>query len=112
MPEQSKRYNIVSVPLLNLYVATDKQQRLRLSADIVKMYELAAGNRVELGFVADERAICLRQASGGNLEAANVDQRGYISARRFFAKSQIPAAAGRYVFEAEQDGWLIFVRAE
>lgn len=105
----NKRYNIVSIPLVRLYVATDAQRRLRLSADIIRMYRLDAGNRVELGYDADERVIAIRLArNSADPTAANVDQRGYISARRFYEKSQIAAEARRYSFVAEQDGWLVF----
>lgn len=106
---QSKRYNIVSIPLVRLYVATDAQRRLRLSADIIRIYRLDAGNRVELGYDAGERVIALRLShNSADPTAANVDQRGYISARRFYEKSQISAEAKRYSFVAEQDGWLVF----
>lgn len=105
------RFNIEEVPLVNLYVATDAQRRLRLSADIVKMYGLDAGNRVSLGYDVVERAIALRVANNKfDPTAANVDKRGYISASRFFKRTQLTAERGRYVFEAEQDGWLVFVR--
>lgn len=104
-----KRYNIVSVPLVRLYVATDAQRRLRLSSDIIRMYDLDAGNRVELGYDPVERVIGIRLArNSADPTAANVDKRGYISARRFYEKSQISAEGRRYSFTAEQDGWLVF----
>lgn len=107
-----KRFNIEAIPLLNLYVATDKQRRLRLSADIVEMFKLGAGNRVALGYDSDERAIAIRHAETVDPTAANVDKRGYISAARFFEKARLEPEARRYVFEAEQDGWLVFIAEE
>ncbi|MCU6709328.1 hypothetical protein M6D81_11480 [Paenibacillus sp. J5C_2022] len=106
----SKRFNIDAIPLVTLYVATDKHKRLRLSADFVKLYGLDAGNRVALGYDSNARAIALRQsASSSDPTAANVDKRGYISASRFYNKTKLTAERGRFVFAAEQDGWLVFV---
>lgn len=110
---QTKRFNIETVPLVNLYVATDAQRRLRLSADIIDMFGLHNGNRVVLGYDADEKAIALRLAeNSADPTAANIDKRGYISASRFYAKSQIAAEPRRYRFEAKQDEWLVFVAAD
>lgn len=104
------RYNIEPIPLLRLFVATDAHRRLRLSADIVRMYELDAGNRVVLGYDAAARAIAIRRAESANdPTAANVDKRGYISARRFYDKTQLTPEARRFAFDAEQDGWLVFI---
>jgi hypothetical protein len=104
------QFNIEKIPLVSLYIATDAQKRLRLSADIVKMYGLDAGNRVALGFDATKRAIAVRQAANAaDPTAANVDKRGYISASRFYNRAKLEARPGKYVFAAEQDGWLVFV---
>lgn len=106
----SKRYNIEAIPLLRLFVATDSQRRIRLSADIVRMYELDAGNRVVLGYDAAAKAIAIKRAeSSSDPTAANVDKVGYISARRFFEKTQLPAEPRRFAFDTEQDGWLVFI---
>jgi hypothetical protein len=106
----SKRFLIETIPLVNLYVATDKQKRIRLSADIVEMYKLNEGNRVILGYDATERAIALRLAeSKADPTAANIDKRGYISASRFYSKARLEPESLRYAFEAEQDGWLVFI---
>lgn len=105
-----RRYNIEPIPLLRLFVATDAHRRLRLSADIVRMYELDAGNRVVLGYDATAQAIAIRRAESANdPTAANVDKRGYISARRFYDKTQLEPVARRYGFVTEQDGWLVFI---
>lgn len=116
----NKRYNIEAIPLVSLYVATDKQRRLRLSADIIDLYRLNEGasngappKRVILGYDATERAIALKLAeNSADPTAANIDKRGYISARRFYAKARLEAEARRYVFAAEQDGWLVFIAEE
>lgn len=107
-----KRFNIEAVPLVNLYVSTDKHRRLRLSADIIDMFALNAGNRVALGYDAESRAIALRQATPEDPTAANIDKRGYISASRFYAKSRMEAVARRYAYEANEDGWFVFVAEE
>ena len=110
MANETLRFNIEEIPLVNLYVATDAQKRLRLSSDIVKMYGLDAGNRVALGYAAAERAIAIKPAANpADPTAANVDKRGYISAGRFFNRTQLEPKRGRYVFAAEQDGWFVFV---
>lgn len=110
---EKRRFNIEAVPLVNLYVATDKQRRLRLSADIIEMYRLNDGGRVELGYDAAERAIALRlAANSADPTAANIDKRGYISASRFYAKARMDAESRRYAFAAEQDGWLVFIAEE
>lgn len=107
------KYNIEAIPLVSLYVATDKQMRLRLSADIVNMFELRAGNRVALGYDVDARAIAIRKAaSAADPTAANVDKRGYISASRFYKRVNLEARPARYVYVAEQDGWLVFEAEE
>lgn len=104
------QYNIEEVPLVSLYIATDSQKRLRLSTDIVEMFELSAGNRVALGYDSEQRAIAVKRAANPkDPTAANVDKRGYISASRFYKRVRLEAKAGRYVFAAEQDGWLVFV---
>jgi hypothetical protein len=104
------KFNIEEIPLVSLYVATDAQKRLRLSADIVKMYGLDTGNRVALGFDATKRAIAVRQAANAaDPTAANVDKRGYISASRFYNRAKLEAQPGRYEFATEQDGWLVFI---
>jgi hypothetical protein len=104
------QFNIEEIPLVSLYIATDAQKRLRLSADIVKMYGLDAGNRVALGFDSAARAIAIKQAaSPTDPTAANVDKRGYISASRFYNRAKLDARPGKYEFAAEQDGWLVFI---
>lgn len=106
----TKRFNIDPIPLLRLFVATDSQFRLRLSADIMRLFHLDAGNRVALGYDASERAIAIRLADNPNdPQAGNVDKRGYISARRFYDRTKVPAEARRYEFHSEQDGWLVFI---
>ncbi|GIQ63685.1 hypothetical protein PACILC2_22530 [Paenibacillus cisolokensis] len=106
----TKRFNIEEIPLVTLYVATDQYCRLRLSTDLIRLYSLDAGNRVALGYDSAARAIAVKLAANPNdPTAANVDKRGYISARRFFARTQIEPERRRYVFEAEQDGWLVFI---
>ncbi|WP_337102355.1 hypothetical protein [Paenibacillus sp. YIM B09110] len=108
-----KRFNIERAPLVNLYVATDKHKRLRLSADLIDLYRLDEGNRVELGFDISQRAIALQlAANSADPTAANIDKRGYISASRFFARARMEPASQRYTFAAEQDGWLVFVAEE
>ncbi|ANY67716.1 hypothetical protein BBD42_15515 [Paenibacillus sp. BIHB 4019] len=107
-----KRFNIEEIPLVNLYVATDKQRRLRLSADIIDMFALNAGNRVALGYDAENRAIAIRQATPSDPTAANIDKRGYISSARFFRKTQLSAESLRYAYTASQDGWLVFIAEE
>lgn len=107
---ESKRFNIKPVPLVNLYLATDKQMRIRLSVDIIEMYKLNEGNRVMLGYDASQQAIALSLAeSKTDLKAANIDKRGYISASRFYKETKVKHEPRRYVFEAEQDGWLVFI---
>ncbi|GGF88325.1 hypothetical protein [Paenibacillus abyssi] len=108
------RFNIEAVPLVNLYVATDRQRRLRLSADIIDMYGLSGtSKRVILGYDATARAIALKLAeNSADPTAANIDKRGYISAARFYAKARLDAESRRYVFAAEQDGWLVFIAEE
>ncbi|WP_054955024.1 hypothetical protein [Paenibacillus dakarensis] len=102
-------YNIEVIPLVNLFVATDSQRRLRLSADIIAMYGLDSGNRVALGYDHSAKVIALRLAdNGADPTAANVDKRGYVSAAQFYRKTRIPQEARRYVFVSEQDGWLLF----
>lgn len=109
-------YNIEEIPLVNLFVATDKQRRLRLSSDIIALYGLRNGksnNRVTLGYDHTARVIALRLAnSASDPTAANVDKRGYVSAAHFYRKTQIPQEARRYVFIADQDGWLLFEAEE
>jgi len=106
-----KRYNIVQVPVMSLRLATDKFGRILLSADIVKLYEIETGSRVVLGYVPEESAITIKRAEySADPTAANVDKRGYISARQFFRKTQLPQEAARYEFLTEQDGWFIFAR--
>ena len=103
------RYNIEAIPLVNLFVATDSQRRLRLSADIIAMYRLDSGNRVALGYDHAAQVIALRLApNSADPTAATVDKRGYISAAQFYRKTRIPQEARRYVFVSEQDGWLTF----
>ena len=102
-------YNIETIPLMRLFIATDRQLRLRLSTDIITLYELNAGQRVVLGYDRDADAIALRQAANpADPTAATVDKRGYISARPFYHRTRIPAEARRYTFAAVHDGWLVF----
>lgn len=105
----TQRFNIEEIPLVNLFVATDKQRRLRLSSDIIALYDLSNGNRVTLGYDHSAQVIALRLASSASdPTAANVDKRGYVSAAHFYRKTGIPQVARRYVFIREQDGWLTF----
>lgn len=106
------RFNIEEIPLVNLYVATDKQNRLRLSADIVELYQLNAGNRVALGYDSAAEAIALRVVTNNaDPTSAAVDKRGYIASVHFFRKTKL-VGGKRYVFVAEQDGWLVFTAQE
>jgi hypothetical protein len=109
---QPKRYDIVAVPVMTLFVATDAQKRISLSADVMALFKLKTGDRVALGYVADERAIALRQTLPADLTAATVDKRGYLSARPFFNKTRVEAVGRRYTFAAEQDGWYVFIAEE
>ncbi|NHN31151.1 hypothetical protein [Paenibacillus agricola] len=105
-----KRFNIEAIPVLTLFVATDKQMRLRLSADIVDLYELKEGGRVTLGYDSGAQAIAIKRAATANdPTAATIDKRGYVSARPFFHRTRVAAESRRYVFASEQDGWLVFV---
>lgn len=104
-------FNIEAIPLVNLYVATDKQNRLRLSADIVELYGLNAGNRVALGYDSAAEAIALRVTNGTDPTSATVDKRGYIASAHFFRKTKL-VGGKRYVFVAEQDGWYVFTAEE
>lgn len=105
-----KQYSIEPIPLLNLYVSTDKQRRIRLSANIVDYYKLNDGGKVMLGYDSSERAIAIfPTASTSDPSASNIDKRGYISAGRFFSRTKLTPEPRRYTFAAEQDGWLIFV---
>lgn len=106
-------FKIDPIPLVALYVATDKQRRLRLSADIVRLYNLDAGNKVALGYDGEQRAIALRLAeNNADPTVANVDKRGYIAAAHFFRRTRLEPEAQRFAFAAEQDGWLVFVAEE
>jgi len=113
-----KRFNIETIPLVNLFIATDKQRRLRFSSDIITLYNLRSevdgvSPRVALGYDHGAKAIAIRlAASGGDPTAANIDKRGYASASHFYRKARLAEEARRYVFEAEQDGWLVFVAEE
>lgn len=105
-----KRFNIEEIPLVRLYIATDSLRRIRLSADLCEMFDLKRGQRVALGYDRANKAIALRVAASPNdPTAANVDKRGYLSARAFFAKTQVEPVARRYSYVAEQDGWLVFI---
>ncbi|MHA7962854.1 hypothetical protein ACX93W_01830 [Paenibacillus sp. CAU 1782] len=109
----TRKFNPVEIPLVELYIATDAQRRLRLSADVVKKYELDAGNRVTLGYDATEKAIAIRPATNSNdPTAANIDKRGYISAGRFYSRTKLDARPKKYIYFTEQDGWFIFVAEE
>lgn len=101
-------FNIEEIPLVNLFLTTDKQRRLRFSADIISMYDLRSGKRLTLGYDHAAKAIAIKPA-GSDPTAANVDKRGYASASHFYRKTQLPEESRRFVFEAEQDGWLVFV---
>lgn len=104
-----KTFNIETIPLVKAYLATDAQKRIRLSADIVKLYGLGGGKRIALGFDREASAIAIRlSASDSDPTAANVDTRGYISAGRFFSRTKLTPEPRRYTFAAEQDGWLVF----
>lgn len=106
----TQRFNIEEVPMLRLFVATDSQFRLRLSADIIDLYKLDAGNRVSLGYDSNEHAIAIKPAaSAADPTAANVDKRGYISARRFYDKTKLDAVARRYSFAGKEGDWLVFI---
>jgi len=111
----SKRFNIVGVPMLNLFLATDVHSRIRFSSDLIALYKLrkeenGVSPRVSFGYDRGKRLIAVRlAASFGDPTAANVDKRGYASAAKFFNKTKLPREPRRYEFAAEQDGWLIFV---
>lgn len=112
IPPQVKRYEITPVPVMTLFVATDAQKRISLSADVMALFKLRTGDRVALGYVADECAIALRETSATDLTAATVDKRGYLSARPFFNKTRLEAVGRRYTFATEQDGWYVFIAEE
>jgi hypothetical protein len=104
------QFNIEAIPVMNLYVATDAQRRLRLSADIIELFTLEHGGRVALGYDRGANAIAIRRAaSETDPTAATIDKRGYISARKFFGRTRVEAVGRRYEFTAEQEGWLVFV---
>ncbi|MCD9024342.1 hypothetical protein [Cohnella silvisoli] len=107
-----KRYDIVPVPVMTLFVATDAQKRISLSADVMTLFKLEPGHRVALGYVADERAIAIRQTLPVDLTAATVDKRGYLSARPFFNKTRLEAVGRRYNYATTQDDWLVFIAEE
>lgn len=87
--------------------------RLRLSADIIDLYELKEGGRVTLGYDSAANAIAIkRSASPNDPTAATIDKRGYVSARPFFHRTRIEVTARRYVFASEQDSWLVFVASD
>lgn len=107
------RFNIEEIPLVTLFLATDAQKRIRLSADIVHMYALHEGHRVAIGFDYDQRAIAIKlAASDVDPTAANVDKRGYLSAGRFFTRTRLTPEYKRYNYVAEQNGWLVFVEED
>lgn len=109
----SPRFNIETVPLVSAYLATDAQGRIRLSADLIALFQLRHGSRVVLGYDAAAGAIAFKRADNdADPTAATVDKRGYVSARRFFRKTQIDARHRRYEFAAEQDGWLVFLSGD
>lgn len=111
---ETKRFNIEEVPLVNLFIATDKFRRIRFSADIITMFKLRevagySAPRMAFGYDYAAKAITIRpSASHHDPTAANVDMRGYASVSRFYRKTKLPEVAQRYTFAAEQDGWLIF----
>jgi len=109
-----KRFNIESIPLVSLFLATDSQRRIRFSSDIIAMYRLrdvkdGATPRISLGYDQTAKAIAIKlAASPSDPTAANIDKRGYASASRFYHKTQLAEVPQRYTFVAEQDGWLVF----
>ena len=104
------QFNIEEIPLATLFITTDAQKRIRLSSDIINMYELGGGRRVALGFDRESSAIAIRlSASDVDPTAANVDKRGYLSAGRFFSRTKLTPEPRRYTFVSTQDDWLIFV---
>lgn len=111
---ETKRYNIEVVPMLNLFLATDTQSRIRFSSDLIELYKLrreenGATPRVSFGYDRGKQLIAVRRAASlGDPTAANVDKRGYASASKFFRKTQLPREPRRYEFCGEQDGWLVF----
>lgn|GEM_PF-3997588 len=106
-------FNIETIPVMNLYVATDTQRRLRLSSDIIELFALESGGRVTLGYDKEAQAIAIRRAASENdPTAATIDKRGYISARKFFGRTRLAADSRKYAYVAEQDGWLVFVAEE
>jgi hypothetical protein len=107
------KFNIEAVPLVSLYLATDRQKRIRLSADTVGYFDLDAGKRIVLGYDRGNKAIALRQAETDvDPTAATVDKRGYISAGRFFSRTQLMPEPRRYEFAAVDDGWYVFTAIE
>jgi len=109
---EQARFNIETVPLVSAFLSTDSHGRIRLSADIIALFQLRHGSRIALGYDPAARAIAVkRAASDGDPTAAVVDKRGYISARRFFAKTRLVTEPRRYEYVAEQDGWLVFIAA-
>jgi hypothetical protein len=115
---EAKRFKIEEVPLVNLFLATDKHRRIRFSADIIELYHLRDDRngvtpRVSFGYDHVAKAIAIKlAASSTDPTAANIDKRGYTSAAHFYRKTQLAEVSRRFVFAAEQDGWLIFIAAE
>ncbi|CDN42057.1 hypothetical protein BN871_AT_00590 [Paenibacillus sp. P22] len=110
--QKPKRFNIEPVSRFNPYITTDKQRRIRLSADLAEMQGWREGVRLVLGYDATTGAIALAQPNkvGMAPETANkFDARLYTSARKFYEKTKIVRKARKYHFETEEDGWLIFL---
>lgn len=111
---ETKRYNIEEIPLVNLFITTDKFRRIRFSSDIITMFKLRevagySAPRMAFGYDYDAKAITIKPAASQNdPTAANVDMRGYASVSRFYRKTKLPEISQRYEFAGEQDGWLVF----
>ncbi len=111
---EPKRYNIEVVPMLNLFLATDTQSRIRFSSDLIELYKLrkeenGATPRVSFGYDRGQQLIAVRlAASSGDPTAANVDKRGYASASKFFRKTRLTPEPRRFEYCGEEDGWLVF----
>jgi len=108
-----KRFNIERIPLAYFYLTTDKQKRIRLSADILGEYGLKPSSRVTIGYDRAAAAIAIRMPEiEDDPEDGRIDKRGYIPAGKFFNNTRLTPEFRRYNFAGKQDGWLVFIAEE
>lgn len=111
---KTKRYNIEEIPLVNLFLTTDKFRRIRFSSDFLAMHRIGERAsyslpRMTFGYDYEAQAITVRpSASPNDPTAANIDMRGYASVSRFYRRTKLPEISRRFNFAGEQDGWLVF----